>query len=116
MFYSDRGSRLRRLWLFFKASLRSRSAPITLRTIANQTLVRGRIVTAVRCARVRSSGQGVKAILSSLALLATSSAAAQQPGALEAAVQTTILTNPEVRARFQEFQAKLEGEHAARGA
>lgn len=49
-------------------------------------------------------------------MLATSSAAAQQPGALEAAVQTTILTNPEVRARFQEFQAKLEGEHAARGA
>jgi adhesin transport system outer membrane protein len=38
-----------------------------------------------------------------------------QPGTLEQAVEKTILTNPEIRAKFQEFQASLEGQNVLRG-
>ncbi|HUH60364.1 MAG TPA: TolC family outer membrane protein [Candidimonas sp.] len=38
-----------------------------------------------------------------------------QPSTLEQAVEKTIMTNPEIRAKFQEFQASLEGQNVLRG-
>lgn len=44
------------------------------------------------------------------------SSGAQSTDSLDRVVEKTILTNPEVRARFQDFQSSLEGQKVGRGA
>lgn len=48
-------------------------------------------------------------------LLSIQTAHAQASGTLQQAVERTVLTNPEIRARFQTLQASLEGQNVAKG-
>jgi len=73
------------------------------------------------CPALRNMGIGSWAALTSSLLMAFGAGIASAQGAQPAAglaqtVEQTILTNPEIRARFHEFQSSLEGQNVARGA
>lgn len=65
----------------------------------------------MRLARIKRT-----ALAGAVCLLAVPAAVWAQNATLEQAVEKTVLSNPEIRARFQDFQSTLEGQKVARGA